>query len=166
MDPTNPIMGQFVIDGSEFAPYAVDLAPGECQGMLVTREGFSDVCKEILSNQAAWGVKGGILEQEVTDLTTTNERIARIDIFIPVVAKLLEILTETRYVLDDKRQRIVMDAAKAVDRRAGKTPELKAKYEKTREYRSALAKKGLQTKAKNAQGEAGDEPPPPPPTTP
>ena len=55
---------------------------------------------------------------------------------------------------DDKRQRIVMDAAQSVDRRSGKQPELNAKYQKTREYRSAIAKKGLKTKKENAEQQA------------
>lgn len=160
MDPKNPIMGQYVFDGDEFTDYAVDRAPGACKGLLTAREGYDDVCKEISSNQAEWGAKAGIVDQEVTELATTNARIARLDVFIPAVAKFLEILTETRYTLDDRRQRIVMDAAKAVDRRCAKEPELAAKYEKTREYRSAPAKKALKTKAKNAQSATDDEPPP------
>jgi hypothetical protein len=66
-------------------------------------------------------------------------------------------------VLDDKRQRIVLDAAQAVDRRAKKNDDLYARYEKTREYRSVIAKKGLKTKAKNAEppnGTAGPDSPP------
>ena len=165
MDPKNPVMGQFVFDGAEFVDYAVDLPPGACKGMLSTREGFDEVCQEIAANQATWGTKAGIAEQEIAELTTISERIVRIDAFLPAVAKFLEILTETRYLLDDRRQRIVMDAAQSVDRRSGKQPELNAKYQKTREYRSAIAKKGLKTKGKNAQqmgapAEDGAEQPP------
>jgi hypothetical protein len=151
MDPLNPIVGQFVFDGTEFLTYAVDLPPGACQGMLPTREGFEEACKELVAAQAAWGLKAGIPDQEITDLTTANERVARIDVFLPALMKAVEMLTETRYMLDDKRQRIVMDAAQAVDRRSGKVPDLNAKYEKTREYRSAIAKKGLKTKEKKAE---------------
>ena len=157
MDPKNPVIGQFEFDGSEFADYAVDLPPGACQGMLTTRDGFADVCKEIGDNHAQWGGKAGIADQEMAELTLTNERIARIDAFLPALAKAVEVLTETRYMLDDKRQRIVMDAAQSIDRRAKNLPELVAKYEKTREYRSSIAKKGLKTKQKNAeQKNAGD----------
>ena len=52
--------------------------------------------------------------------------------------------------LDDKRQRIVLDAAQAVDRRAKKNDVLLARYQMTREYRSAVAKKALKTREKNA----------------
>ncbi len=168
MDPKNPVVGQFVFDGAEFTDYAIDLPPGACKGLLTTREGFDEVCQEIAAHQATWGAKAGIAEQEVADLTTTSERIARIDAFLPAVAKFLEVLTETRYLLDDKRQRIVMDAAQSVDRRSSKQPELNAKYQKTREYRSAIAKKGLKTKEKNAQqqGAPGGDGTEQPPATP
>jgi hypothetical protein len=150
MDPQNPVIGQLVFDGAEFYIYVVDLPPGGCQGMLATRAGFNEVCAELVANQAAWGSKAGIAPDEVTDLTTANERIARIDAFLPPMLKAVEMLTETRYMLDDRRQRIVLDAAQSVDRRSLKQPELNAKYQMTREYRSVIAKKGLKTKAKNA----------------
>ena len=157
MDPKNPTMGQLTFDGSEFAAYAVDMPPGACKGMLVTRPGFFDVCKEITDNQSECGGKAGIADPEVDELAQTNERIARIDAFLPALAKAAEILTETRYVLDDKRQRMVMDAAQAVDRRAKNAPELLAKYEKTREYRSVIAKKALKTKQQNAEQQDADQ---------
>ena len=165
-DPKNPVLGQFTFDGSEFEEYGRDLAPGDCQGMLPTREGFLEVCQEIIANQAEWGAKAGIPEQEANDLVTCNARIARIDVFLPAFLKAAEILTETRYQLDDKRQRIALNSAQSVDRRAKKDPELLAKYEKTRGYRSAIAKKALKTKAKNAEAEdtSASETPAPPPT--
>jgi hypothetical protein len=165
----NPKMGDFVFDGSEFTAYAVDLAPGDCLGMLPTREGFLLVCQELLTNQAALGAIAGIADKEITDLSTANARIERIDVFLPALHKAVEMLTETRYLLDDQRQRIALDAAKAIDRRVKRYPELLAKYQRTREYRSEIAKKALKTKAKNAvenAAGAGDIPPPPeaPPT--
>src|SRR5262245_7173275 len=103
-DPKNPVVGDLVFDGSEFAPYVVDLPPGACQGVLTTREGFSLVCQELLTNQAVLGAMAGIADQEITDLETTNARIERIDVFLPALRKAVEILTETRYKLDDQRQ--------------------------------------------------------------
>ena len=49
------------------------------------------------------------------------------------------------------------DAAQSVDRREKNMPELAAKYEKTREYRSSVAKKGLKTKQKNAEQKAAGD---------
>jgi hypothetical protein len=163
MDPKNPIVGQFVFDGQEFEAYAVDLPPGACQGMLTTREGFDDACNELIANHPAMSGKAGIAGSEIDDLKLTNERIARIDAFLPALLKAVEMLTETRYVLDDKRQRIILDAAQAVDRRAKKSDDLFARYQKTREYRSAIAKKGLKTREKKVQqaNGAGDTESPP-----
>ena len=48
------------------------------------------------------------------------------------------------------RSPYALDAAKAIDRRAKRDPELLAKYQRTREYRSEIAKKALKTKEKNA----------------
>jgi hypothetical protein len=152
-DPKNPVVGTFVFDGAEFDAYAVDLPPGACQGMLATREGFLELCQEIAANQAQWGAKAGIPEQDATDLVTCNAQIARIDIFLPAFLKAAEILTETRYMLDDKRQRIALNSATSVDRRSKRDPELLAKYQTTREYRSVIAKKALKTREKNADGD-------------
>jgi hypothetical protein len=171
-DPKNPEMGEFHLDGSEFLPYGKDLPPGKCQGMLTARDGFNEVCAEILMNQAAYGGIAGIPDHDADDLTTCNERIARIDAFLPPLLKFVEILTETRYFIDDRRQRIILDSAQSVDRRAKKNPELFAKYEKTRAYRSAIAKKALKTKEKNAAeeqapgAENGAKPEPEMPATP
>jgi hypothetical protein len=115
-----------------------------------TQDGFMEICNEILAAHATNGKTAGVPDGDVADLAECNARIARIDIFLPVYLKAAEILEETRAKLDDKRQRIVLNATKSVDRRAGQNPTLLAKYEKTRTYRSAIAKKGLKTKAKNA----------------
>lgn len=165
-DPKNPVVGEFVFDGSEFTSYAVDLAPGDCQGMLPTREGFSLVCQELFTNQPALGAVAGITDQEIATLETANQRISRIDAFLPALQKAVEVLTETRYMLDDQRQRVALDAAKAIDRRAKRTPELVAKYERTREYRSEIAKKALKTKAKNAADPSAPPAQPPVPAAP
>ncbi|NUQ76794.1 MAG: hypothetical protein HUU21_24930 [Polyangiaceae bacterium] len=149
-DPKNPVVGDFVFDGSEFAAYTQDLPHGACQGMLTAREGYLDAAGELIVNQPAFGAKAGIHDQEITELATCNERIARIDAFLPALLKAVEVLTETRYLLDDRRQRIVLDAAKSVDRRALKNPDLLAKYEKVRAYRSAAAKKAVKSREKNA----------------
>lgn len=150
-DPKNPVVGELVFDGSELTAYVVDLPQGACRGMLTAREGFEEACKELFANQADHGIKAGITAVDATDLAAANERITRIDAFLPALLKAVEVLTETRYTLDDKRQKILFNAAQSVDRRGKDHPELIAKYEKVREYRSASARKAVKTRRKNAE---------------
>src|SRR6185436_13721214 len=76
---------------------------------------------------------------------------------LPAARKLVEILEESRAKYDDQRQRIVYATAEAVDRRAKHAADggtLLARYQKTREYRSAIALKGYKTRRRNAPPEA------------
>jgi ribosomal protein L12E/L44/L45/RPP1/RPP2 len=151
--PTNPENGDRVIDGSEFV-YLVDLTPKDLQGLRTAQEGLKEVLDEILSNHADWGGKAGLTAEEHAELVTTSERIARLDKFYGPLAKFTEMVEETRYLLEDKRQRVILNLASSVDRRSKNTPELLAKYEKTRTYRSAAAKKAVKTRQKNAEAQA------------
>jgi hypothetical protein len=150
-DPLNPEQGDVHLDGEEFRPYIEDLPPGGLQGMLTAQPNFIDVLKEILANQALYGAKAGVTADDFADLETTNARITRLDVFIRPAQKFVEMLIETRYLLEDRRQRLALNIAQSVDRRALRDPQLLAKYEKTRAYRSAAAKKGLKTRRKNAE---------------
>ncbi len=60
---------------------------------------------------------------------------------------------------DDQRQRIVHALAVGVERRAKTRSDggtLLAKYQKTREYRSATALNGVKTRRRNQQAEAAE----------
>lgn len=149
-DPKNPNVGDCVFDGSEFASYLIDVPPGGLQGMRTAQEGCPEVCKEILANQAEWGVKAGILAEDVSSLEDINAKLARLDQFVQPVRKFLELIIETRYALDDRKQKLIYTIAQAVERRGKERPELLAKYQRTRAYRSASAKKAVKTRFKNA----------------
>jgi hypothetical protein len=151
--PTNPDVGDRVFDGGEFI-YLKDVKPKELIGLRTAQEGLDGVLGEIFANQTDWGGKAGIHPDEYNDLVTTTERITRINKFLAPVAKFLEMMEETRAILEDKRQRIVFNVASSVDRREKETPGLQAKYEKTRAYRSASARKAVKTRMKNAEAEA------------
>lgn len=169
-DPKNPTVGEFHIDGSEFEQYAVDLPPGGLQGLLFTHDGFLEAASELIAAQASYGKAAGIPDGDIADLSLINERVARLDLFLPAYSKLVEMLTETRGKLDDLRERIVLNAAKSVDRRAAQNITLLAKYEGVRAYRSAIAKKALKTKAakakQNGAGDVTNTPQADPPTPP
>jgi hypothetical protein len=125
--------------------------------MRTAQDGCDEVCKEILANQADWGTKAGITAEDAADLEDINTKLARLDQFIQPVRKFLEMLVETRYVLDDRKQKLIYTIGQAVDRRGKEKPELLAKYQHTREYRSAIAKKALKTRNKNAEEASAPE---------
>lgn len=155
-DAKNPEMGELSVDASEFAPIIVDLPNGGTQGLKVEQEGCPEVVAEIVANQPVCGAKAGVSQEEVTELQAAHVNIARLDRFIPVVAKLYELLTETRAVLADDRERLIRAVAWSVDAKAGikGNEPLVAKYEKTRAYRSAPGDKAAKTRKKHASNKA------------
>lgn len=157
-DPKNPNVGDCVFDGSEFAPYLVDVPPGGLQGMRTAQDGCDEVCKEIFANQAEWGAKAGVTAEDIASLEDIDKKMARLDQFVQPVRKFLELLIETRYVLDDRKQKLIYTIGQAVERRGREKPELLAKYQQTRAYRSATAKKAVKTRNKNAEEASASEP--------
>jgi hypothetical protein len=145
-------IGALLIDATEMAEFLVDLPPLATKGMQSEREGFDGTVAEITSNQATWGEQAGITKNDFDQLELENEQIAMIDMQLPAARKLVEMFEETRAKLDDRRQRRVSAIAKSVETRAKVlgSPDLLAKYEQTRAYRSAHAMKGVKTRRKNA----------------
>ncbi len=147
-----------VHDCTALAPFLVDLPPGGRRGMCSEQEGFSEVVGEILTNQAALGDTAGITKADFDSFQESNLRVAMIDARLPALKKLVEKMEETRALEDDKRQRQVNAFADSIERRARTTGDksLLAKYETTRKYRSAVAMKGVKTRAKIAKAEAAE----------
>jgi hypothetical protein len=145
-------IGTLLIDATPLAECIVDLPPGGKQGLRKQQDGYSEAAGEVVSNQAVWGDQAGITVGDFEQFTHANQRIAMIDALLPAARKLVEVLEETRAVLDDRRQRQVSAIATAVEGRAKvlRKPELLAKYEKTRAYRSASAMKAVRTRRRNA----------------
>lgn len=148
-----------ILDASTLADIVVDLEPGAMQGMRTEQKGFDDVVIEIVSNQEALGENSGVLNSDVRRLHRLNHDIARIDEILPAVVKLHELLTETRASVDDERQRLVRSVAVVVEARAKSTRDtsLLARYQKTREYRSAAGVKAAKTRIKNAAAAEAQE---------
>src|SRR5262245_4156545 len=139
-DEGKPVdLNTLLIDASPFAEFVVDLPPGGKLGLQTQQDGYAEVVAEVVSNQAVWGNQAGITVGDFEQFTLTNERIAKIDALLPAARKLVEVLDETRAVLDDQRQRQISAMATSVEGRAKvlRKAELLAKYEKTRAYRSA-----------------------------
>ncbi|MRG96367.1 hypothetical protein [Polyangium spumosum] len=140
-----------VFDCTPLESFLVDLARGARRGMLIERENFAEVIAEIMTNQADFGGKAGITQEDFDAFQESGARIALVDAFLPAVRKLCERLEETRAQEEDKRQRQALSFAVSVERRA-KNPgnkHLLAKYERTRAYRSATGFKAAKTRARN-----------------
>ena len=156
-----PKPGDLIVNVTPLAKSLVDLAEGRTRGMLFEQPGFAEVVLEIIANQETFGDRAGITNGDFADLQNTSDIIAQIDSYLPAARKLVEILEESRAKYDDHRQRLIYAIADAVERRArprndGDT--LLAKYQKTREYRSAIARKAVRTRRRNAA--QGAETPP------
>lgn len=158
-----PASGDLIIDASSMASFLEDLEAGATQGMRREQEGMADVIQEVSANQKGWGVKAGITAEEVTELVTKTAQIAQIRAYRPAVAKLLEMLDETESKFDNRRDTLIRIMAESVDAKAKSVgPDLFAKYEKTRTYRSAVGNKAAKTRKKNAgitpkEGALGDD---------
>lgn len=145
-------MGNLVVDARGLAEFIVDLEQGKMQGLRTEQKGYAEVVTELVSNQREFGEQAGITQTDIERLVELNRRVAMVDQYLPAVRKMLELLTETRAVCDDERQRLVSAFGQSVDARAkaSRNPTLLAKYERTRDYRSAIANKGAKTRKKNA----------------
>ena len=149
--PAIPAIGDLVIDASGMASFLVDLEEGATQGMRREQEGMADVVQEVSAHQKVWGPKAGVTADEADELVTATAQIAQIRAYRPAVAKLLEMLDETESKLDNRRDTLIRVIAESVDAKAKTVgPDLFAKYEKTRTYRSAVGNKAAKTRKKNA----------------
>jgi len=165
VDFTHPVVGDPGVDCSSLAMHLVDLPEEAMRGMLTAQEGFVEVILEIISNQAAWGEKAGITSSDFANFELSCDIVDKIDMYLPVARKLVEMLLETRALHEDRRQRIARAIAAGVERRAmhnAEGTELLARYQKTRVYRSAIGRKGYKTRQRNlkamqAQNEATPE---------
>jgi hypothetical protein len=160
-DEGKPVeLNTLLIDATPLAEFIVDLPPGGKLGLQTQQHGYGEAAAEIVSNQAAWGDQAGITAGDFEQLTLANDRIAKIDALLPAARKMVELLEETRAVLDDRRQRQISAIANAAEGRAKvlRKPELLAKYEKTRAYRSAGAMKAARTRRRNESAQAETPP--------
>ena len=132
-----------------------DLEPGERQGLRVATEGFSEAADEIIDNQPVYGKRAGISTEDAEAFTGAVERKRDIDKHLRVARKLVEVLEETGALEDDTTQRLAFGFAQIIEARARafNDPEILAKYEKTRAYRSAAGIKAAKTRRRNEEAE-------------
>lgn len=145
-------VGSLVVDARELDGLITDLPRGSMRGMLGARKGYEEVVAEIVSNQSTNGEDAGITDKDFRRLEELNTLVAKLDKYLPAVAKLHELIVESRAMAEDERQRLVFAFAQSVESRAKarRSEGLLAFYEKTRAYRSAAAFKAVKTRRKNA----------------
>jgi hypothetical protein len=139
-------VGDLQVDLRAMASFLVDVET--TRGLQSEKEGLAEVQAELYGNQQEFGAAAKINDEEIKELQTYDAQIQQIDEALPIVEKLLEKLQESRAVLDDKRERQLHSIAELVDITSKKNPDLLAKYERVRRYRSATALKGVKTREK------------------
>lgn len=154
-DIKNPAIIDLFFDVRHMQGKLYDLEPGARQGLRVATEGFSDVVDEIIDNQPLYGPRGGIATADFETFTGAVERKRDIDKHLRVARKLVEVLEESGAVEDDTTQRLAFGFAQIIEARARafNDPEILARYEKTRAYRSAAGFKAAKTRRRNEEAE-------------
>lgn len=152
-DPKRPRIGELAVDATELEGKLVDLPKGARRRLRGDQPGLAKAMKEIRDNQPLYGEMAGVTGRNFEDLRATDELIAEIDARLPAARKLVEILEESRAVAADKRHRLISAVASAVEMQAKAhgDSELLARYEQTRVYRSAIAKKAWRTRRRNQE---------------
>jgi hypothetical protein len=150
-DVKKPAIIDMICDIRHMGGYLVDLEPGARQGMRVTTEEFPGMAEEIIDNQPVYGERAGISAKDAEAFISAVERKRDIDTHLRVARKMVEVLEETGAVEDDKAQRLAYGFAQTIEARARAfgDPELLARYEKTRAYRSAAGFKAAKTRRRN-----------------
>lgn len=139
-----------------------DLEPGARQGLRVATDGFDEVAGEIIDNQPVFGERAGISPKDAEAFIGAVERKRDIDKHLRVARKMVEVLEETGALEDDQAQRLAFGFAQIIEARARAydDPEILARYEKTRAYRSAAGFKAAKTRRRNEElAQPGDEQP-------
>jgi hypothetical protein len=153
-EPKQPLIGELSIDATELT-FLVDLEPGARLRLRVAQPGIEAVIEEIKANQIVNGGADVVSETMYRELVLVEERMGQIDAKLPAARKLVEMMEETRALLDDQRQRLVSAVATVAEAQAkafGDSDTL-ARYEKTRAYRSAIALKAARTRRRNQDDE-------------
>lgn len=149
-------LGDLAVDATSTLTFAVLLAYGKLRGMQREQKGLDDALREIVSNQATFGARAGIMAEDVHVIQLATERISTVRKYLGAVRKLLRILESTEAYLDNERHKMIGIIAASVERRAKVTgnEDLLFFYQVTRAYRSAIANKAAKTRVSKAKAAA------------
>jgi hypothetical protein len=151
--------GQLISDLSDVKNILVDIPPGGLKGARGEQEGMNGVLGELAHAIPTYGDDAEIhaaLYTRVVEATTNIEKLRAKELLLE---KQLEVVRETRTQwVNNREDDIATIGAKAEDTALRqKKPDLLAHFEKTIQYRSQIADKGLATRKKNQ--ESPSEPP-------
>ena len=138
-------------DIRHMAEYLSDIEGGARQGLRVAQPGFREATAELLANQVSYGERAGISERDFLAFKTLLEQHEEVRKYLYQATKIAEMLEESSAVIDDQLQRMVFAFAQIVEARAKgfDDPDLLAKYEQVRAYRSAIGLKAAKTRRRN-----------------
>lgn len=131
--------------------YLSDVETGARQGLRVAQPGFREAVAELFTNQPNYGERAGISERDFQAMQVLLERHEEIKKYLYQARKLAEMLEESSAVTDDQLQRMVFGFAQIIEARAKAfgDPDILAKYEQLRAYRSAIGLKAAKTRRRN-----------------
>lgn len=160
--PNPPPDNIFAIDLSPLKSFLVDLPPRATVGMRRAMPGWEAVQLEIDNNQPKYGDRAGITKSDFDRFVTLNDQYGQIQQRLPVVAKAVEVLTESLAHIDHQRHGLSTQFADSVESHAdteGRDPTLLTAYQKTIDYRSVIADKSVKTRKKNAEAQSQPDKP-------
>lgn len=145
--------GQLTSDLTDVKDILVDIPPGGLKGARGEQEGIDGVLGELAHAMPTYGNDAEIhpaLYNRVVDATTNIEKLRAKEMLLE---KQLEVVRETRTQwVNNREDDIAAIGAKAEETALRqKKPELLAHFEKTIQYRSRAADKGVITRKKNQQ---------------
>jgi len=159
IDPSLLFKGTTTVNLSALVGKLVDLQPGETRTMLTLRPGFDDVEAELKESIATTGAAAGIPSEVYNDFLECGDTIDAIDTALSVVAKLAEVLVESRAYYENKRQHLVglmVDTVRSTARRRNDSA-LLAFFEKTIKYHGQAGHKAARTRRRNQEEAAATE---------
>jgi hypothetical protein len=159
--------GPTVVDATALKDKLVDLPPKALKGARGPKEGLAEVLKELSTAVPNHGDEAEVhpaVYQRIVDRTSDIDALSQKEM---EVLKLLEVIRETRGMMENNREEDISTLGTSVETKSekDKNPALKAHFEKTIAYKALYAAKAAETRRKNeeaakAGGEGGGTPTP------
>lgn len=156
--------GPGLIDVQAIAARLVDIRDKQRQGFRREKPGVEAVEAELGTAMPAVGDQAGIHASVYQGFVDKTQLLGEIRKWLPLVAKLHEVLEESQIFYEDSREGDIARIADAVESAASQSAKsnLLSHFDKTLSYRSQYAEKAAATRRKNeeGQGESGANEPP------